>query len=158
MRLAFSPGEGAGLKVHLVRRSRLLGVRVELADPDHRIVAADQLGARLALQHRHEPFVGGAHAPVGTEDQHQQPRVRDDKARLPLLPGKANERRREDIDRQECQQQGEPGAAVHIVLGRGGSMAGLDEGCERERGGQRQQAEDGQFQRGEKPVDRVNAA
>ena len=144
--LSVTPGERPGLEVQLVRTPGLLGMRVELTDANHRVIPAHHLGSRLSLEHADRALIGGPHTPVRSEDQDQQPGVGDHETRLPLLPGKPDQGRAENVNRQEGEQHGKPGALVNIVLGRGGTIARLEPGGKGKRCRQGAQAEHGQLQ------------
>ena len=153
---AAPPAERAGLERQVVLAPGFLGVGIDFPDPDHRIVPPDELFPGLALEHPDRPLVGRLEAPVRAEDQDEQPGVRDHETRLPPLPGVPDQGRAEDVDGQEREQHGEPGALVDVILGRGGAIARLEPGREGERRRQRADADDRQLERGQEPIDRVD--
>ena len=88
-----------------------------------------------------------------TGQQDQQPGVRHHEAELPQLPGKANERGREDVHAQHPQQGHKPGLGVEVPAGVVPALVGLDKGRRGEDRGQQHDQRHGQLQRGQKAED-----
>ena len=153
-----APREGARLEGDRGLADRLSGVRIELADPDHRVIDPDQLARDVPLQHAELPLVGVLEAVPRAGQEDEEAGMRDDEARLPLLPGEPDQRRAEDVGPQEGQQEGEPRAHVDPFLHRGGPVPRLEERGVRQDGRQGRQADDRQLQRRQEAVHRVDRA
>ena len=153
-----TPGEGARIEGDRSLADRLTGVRIELADPDHRVIDPDQLARDLPLQHAQLPLVGVLEAVPRSGQEDEEAGMRDDEARLPLLPGEPDQRRAEDVGPQEGEQEGESRAHVDPFLHRGGAVPRLEERGIRQDGRQGRQADDRQLQRRQEAVHRVDHA
>ncbi len=150
------PCERAGQERQVDLARVTLGVRVDLPDPDHGIVGADQLALAVSFEHAHLSFVGGPDAVVRAGQHDEEPGVRHHKTGLPLLPRVPDQGRAQDVHPQERQQDRKAGCAVDILPHGRGPVPRVEECRVGQRRGQGPQRDHRQFQRREKPIDRIN--
>ncbi len=143
---AFRPIDRAGMEHEGRYRATLLVGQSLPLDGKAIGVAEENAVARFALlqgEHGIDP-IEKCHDRAG--QKHQQSAVRDHKTELPRLPGKANQRGRENVHAQHAQQGDEPVRGVHVPTGIVAAMGRFDKSRRGQHACQEHNQRDRQFQ------------